>query len=112
MKTLVPPPITPGPWHLNLYGESPTRGGFDIGPLGFRDGIAHSKFEDDAKFIAAAPAMAEVLTSFLEMEPTCHESYDAEDAPQDGCDCKTCTFTRKVRTALIAAGYTEAADQE
>lgn len=71
---------------------------------------ADSKYQtgvSNAKFIAAAPAMAGALARLL-------PDFELDEDSHDGlvaCEISV-GDVKAIRAALLAAGYTEAADQE
>lgn len=108
MKTLVPPPITPGPWHI---GNPQTYATYNANQINSETvGICevygiplHSTLEEvekdkrskiglaNAKFLSAAPAMAEALAQLVRIQ--------GEDLPSHPA-------WKKALSALLSAGYT------
>lgn len=69
----------------------------DCGPTG------HTSIDTDARFIAAAPSMAEALLAMLEAYAPFHQESVNHKGSEDGLH----SAVRAARAALILAGYTE-----
>lgn len=66
MSTLTPPEgVNLGRWYSNIYGESPSRKGFDIGPLGHCDGILNTPHEKYVELLTQCPEMASALVDIF-----------------------------------------------
>ena len=87
------PDITPGQWRVADTGISVLSNQSTTGVV--NDGVAEAYSRANARFIAAAPAMAEALEAALAWEKEVPAPY--RDFP----------FIRAIKAALIAAGYTE-----
>lgn len=51
--------------YTNIYGPSPTRNEFDVGPLGHRDGIIRCQTESVAKVVENMPEVLEALEELI-----------------------------------------------
>lgn len=111
MKTLVPPPIMPGPWRSDPYsflvlappsGRSSDALGKDTKLLEVKIADCESRpcgpseSKANAYFIAAAPAMAEALEECRQYLSTLPESMHKESN----------VVYLKALSALLSAGYT------
>lgn len=94
MKTLTPPPITPGPWKARPL-EEPQWGIHGESEWELVANTLHGNDRVNATFISAAPAMAEALLSIWEHFAAIDDLSRAEEREFG-----------KVEKALLSAGYT------
>lgn len=102
--TLTPPPITPGPWAVSPTVKYAARWvqdpkGWDVASV-----TQHQTGDYDvvAKFIAAAPAMAEALAALV-------STYGMPDSGSFGPEEP---IWEAARHSLISAGYTFTTDAD
>jgi hypothetical protein len=100
--TLIPPNITPGPWSAQPL-DDPQWGVHGSGEWELVANTLHGNDSTNAKFIAAAPAMAEALAKFVEV---CDSAPPVDLLRMIG-ECRAVAGQ-----VLLEAGYTLAADPE